>query len=772
MAQISLAGDYSASSLFENSPQIPWHIAADEIEYDRTNDQYIANGNVVISKKNKQISADLIRFDQKAMTIMASGNVKLDSGKDILEGQRMEMDLNSETGIVYDGTVFISDNHFYIKGSKIAKTGEQTYFIEDATATTCDGDKPAWKITSRRIDVTIEGYGHAGHAALWARRVPLLYTPYLFFPVKIERQSGLLQPQFAYSDRKGAELLQPLFWAINDSSDATFYEHYMDNRGLQHGAEYRYLLDENAKGTVMFNYLDDKQIDDGTGTSSEDWGYDDDKYLRTNTDRYWFRMKNDRMLPLGITGKLDLDIVSDQDYLKEFRDFYTGFDTSDEYYEDTFGRGLDDYNDTTRVNSLNFNKSWALHSLNAEFRWYDNVIKRQNTELNNKTLQQLPSITYDALKQQVYKTPFYVDANADYNYFYRDDGERGHRTDIHPRLYLPMNLKHYLEFEPSVGTRQTFWRTEHTDTSQDYTTRHRSIPDIKLDLLSELYSIFDLDGERINAVKHTVQPRIIYDYIPNVDQNNLPDFDEIDRIEKENSLTFRLTNLFTSRILRGPEETPTFEDDGSDKSNKETGPVVTGAGTNYIPPSYTYNQFCRFKLEQKYDFNEENESGLIEDEGDRKPWDDLYGELELTPKDYLNLKADASWDHYKDKLISHNISVTLKDNRNDKLFVEHRYEHDEKESIYTNLFINLTDRWGVYSEYEKNLLDDITLKTSTGIIYKSQCWSVDVNYTEEKSDRRYMFMIDLMGLGHVRNELAGSSVQGLWDNFSGTEDTE
>ena len=41
----------------------------------------------------------------------------------------------------------------------------------------------------------------------------------------------------------------------------------------------------------MGDYLRDRQVDNGLGNSTTDWGYTGDDYLRPNEDRYWFRMK-------------------------------------------------------------------------------------------------------------------------------------------------------------------------------------------------------------------------------------------------------------------------------------------------------------------------------------------------------------------------------------------------------------------------------------------------------------------------------------------------
>ena len=259
------------SEIFKDDPSIPWHITADEVSHDAKNDQYTASGNVIIKKKDRKLTADFVRFDHKTMQALATGDVVMTVGENVLSGTKIELDLNSEIGTLYDGTIFLKENHFYIKGDKIHKTGKDTYIAERVTISSCDGEHPDWKITGRNLDVTIEGYGSVKHAALWAKKVPVFYTPYLFFPVKFKRQSGFLQPQAGFSSRKGFEYNQPYFWAISDSSDATFYLHHMEKRGEQIGAEYRYVLDDQSKGTAMLDFLSDRKIDDGTGDSSEEF---------------------------------------------------------------------------------------------------------------------------------------------------------------------------------------------------------------------------------------------------------------------------------------------------------------------------------------------------------------------------------------------------------------------------------------------------------------------------------------------------------------------
>ena len=661
------------------------------------------------------------------MKAFADGHVIMTAGQDILTGSSMEMDLNAETGTIYNGTIFLQENHFYIKGDKLKKVGKDSYTADKASITTCDGDRPAWKITGRNLKITIEGYGFVKHAALWAKKIPVLYTPFLVFPVKLKRQSGLLPPQFGYSDRKGTEYNQPFYWAINQSSDATFYVHHMGRRGEKFGLEYRYVLDEKSKGILMYDFLNDKKVDDGSFDSSKKWGYEDDDVLRPNSDRYWFRMKHDQALPFEFFAKLDIDIVSDQDYLREFKSGYTGFNETNAYFLETFGRDLDDYNDPVRVNRFNLNRIWSLYSLNAELRWYDNVIIRRQEETDT-TLQKLPFIEFDGVRQRIYSSPFYFDLDSEYTYFYSEDGARGHRMDAHPRFYLPYSYKGYFTVEPSIGVRETVWHFDKDEfSSSDKKTLYRDMYDIKIDLSSEIYHIFNVNGKSIEKIKHSIKPQVIWDYIPEKDQDEFPSFDDLDRIERQNLITYSITNTLTSKSKENREKKDAYSID------------KTYGHENYNPPSYAYNQFCRFELEQSYDINKAKED-------DPEPFSTIYGEIEIVPVKYFSIDADAQWSHYDNRFRSRNVALNLWDKRGDKLFVEHRYTIDSSESIYTDLLLKVSDRLSAYAEYERNIFEGEDIKYGVGFLYETQCWSLDLRYIDEENDRKYLFMIDLFGI--------------------------
>ena len=328
----------SAAEPFFSQPltggEEPWQLEADQVRHDQLKDEYVAEGNVVIQRLDQSIAADLIRFNRQTMIAEASGNVVAISGSDILTGSYMQINLDEEIGHIVDGTIFLKENNYHIAGERIEKTGPKTYTIDRATITTCDGDKPAWKFTGRDVKILEDGSGTAKHAAFYARSLPVLYSPYVYYPARKRRQTGLLLPEFSLGPRKGFSYNQPFFWAISDSQDATFYANPMLNRGVKTGAEYRYYLSNQAKGAILLDGFNDDKVDDGSTDSRKKYGFDDGPidYLRPNQDRYWFRMSHHQAMADSVNAKLDIDLISDQDYLREFSSGFMGFNETNRYF--------------------------------------------------------------------------------------------------------------------------------------------------------------------------------------------------------------------------------------------------------------------------------------------------------------------------------------------------------------------------------------------------------------------------------------------------------
>jgi LPS-assembly protein len=367
----------------------------------------------------------------------------------------------------------------------------------------------------------------------------------------------------------------------------------------------------------------------------------------------------------------------------------------------------------------------------------------RNSHEPDLTLQQLPIIEFDGIKQRITTSPFFYNLNSQYVYYWSVDGQRTQRLDAHPRFYLPFQLKPFFTIEPSVGLRGTMWYLdkEEFDPEGNQKFHSRGLYDTRLDFFTEFLKVFRTEGKSLEAIKHSLRPRVVHTYIPDVDQDDLPKFDAVDRIDNQNLLTYSLTNTLTSKIRKKG----SFEI--TRRVDKDKATIIDSA------TDYSYNDFLRFELEQSYDIKEAKQKDS------EKPFSPIGARLDIFPGKFIALDADALWSVYDYKFLSHNIGANLWDQRGDRLSVEYRYTRNSDEislnaaqSFFGDLRVQVTDRLRVSGLYEYNFLDKTRVQTGFGLNYTADCWSfegrvVDKVNVENKTDLNWEFKIKLFGLG-------------------------
>ena len=702
-----------------------YRLRADHFSYDERQNIYRARGNVTLHAPGRVITADEMRLDSLTREAILEGDVRIEQGDDWLEGEKAFLDLEKQTGIIESGRGFLAEGNFHFSGAIIEKLGPQTYHVEQAIFTTCDGDRPSWHFRTRDLRVTLEGYGVATHTRFHVRAVPVLYSPYLVFPAKTKRQTGLLFPRLGKGERLGYDVDLPFFWAISRSTDATIYSHYMSKRGLMMGPEFRYAASKQSKGLLRFDYLRDQE--DRDQLKEENW-YNLPGLKRVTKDRWWWRSKQDFALPHGIQGNMDLDLVSDPDYLQMFTSGFSSWIESDRVFRKTFGRGLiNDDTITTRQSNLLLNKTWAAQSANFELHYYQNL----NDDEDETTLQQLPVVTYSASKQPLLGGPFFWQGNAIYVDYWRPEGTRGHRVNLNPQLSLPLRRGGYLELEPFAGILETAYLIPHYDEPEDSRVRektfhNRTVYETGVDAATEIVGIFRMGGETWTKTRHTVRPQVRYEYRPKVGQSGLPSFDSTDRIERRNRITYGLVNFFNARL-------------------------------DHAPGEVEYSDFARLEFRQSYDLRRPEGSTS-------RAFSNVFTQLDFTPKRYLNFTYNNQYSPYDGDFKNHELLAHLWDQRGDKLTVDYRRQLDEDgktilDEIGAQLHLNLWEGLSVNVRSDYDLDRTRNIKSEYNIILQRQCWGISVSYVDDPGadERRVALGVSLYGVGELEAQTFSSS---------------
>ncbi len=702
----------------------PVKIEADTLSYDQEKDLYEAQGNVVITYGDGVLTAASAEYNRKNNLATARGNALLQMAQDSLAGDKIVVNVEDKTGVAYNSKAFYARNHFYIRGSRIEKTGENTYFIEEPVATTCDGDRPDWEIAGRSMKVTLEGYGLMKDARLRARHVPVFYTPLVAFPAKTKRQSGFLFPYLGYSkDKDGIDIEIPFFWAITPQMDATFFSRYMEKRGFKEGVEFRYFAGSKSFGTLYGDFMEDNRNVTETaavGNQSRDW---------QGMHRRWsYYLNHQTNFDSQFYIRTDLRRVSDAWYFRDFNahNYYLSNYSTTEL--DPFRKVPFQGNEAlpSLESSARVYKGWNNFSLMARISSTDDF----SAVNNDRTLQQYPEIVFTGVKQRFLSTPLYYEVAGNYDYFYRGEGQKGHYLDIAPTISLPFNISRYAKITPQITLREIYWNRDDAQANSDNKSGNRTVYNAGLSFSSRISRVFSVKIQNWDKIKHEIKPEIFYSYIPSVNQDNLPDFIPWVNSFMANSLSSNIgyTNVLTEQNAVAWALTNTL-----------TARVQGKSG------SRSYFELLRFKLFQVYDINEAKKD-MAGSTTERRPVSDLGIELDLKPHPYIAFAARNKYNPYvgwKEM----NYDLGLHDWRGDNLTVGYRYTLDSIEEINMALKINLTRGVSGNLILRRDQFNDRIVENTVGLAYRAQCWGVGVDYTKTYDDERIMLKFSLAGLG-------------------------
>ena len=704
-------------SLSDGGGDEPWTITCDLLEHSDAPDVYTATGNVTAERAGRRLAAEKVVWDRDKATLWAQGAVSVRSGSDTLTGESVDMDIGAETGRAEGAVLFVGAKKLTVRAREIRKVGPADYTLAHGSVTACNREHPHWRITASKVVLAIEGYGHADNALLWMGGVPVIYTPYLFFPVKTQRATGLLAPQFGRSSRKGFFLEQPLFIAPSDSWDMTLYENYMEKRGNQVGAELRIIPDAGSKIWLYGTWLADRQVDYGSGV----WGYLGDDYPRTNTGRYWLAGMYDKAFADGARVKADLDFVSDQDYLREFKSGFIGFDAVNKSLLARFSRNIDDYDATVRHNRLFVTRSFDTAEVCGGVLWQDDIIAR-NFAVADSTPQKLPYARFGLGREPLFSgraLPLTGEFSAEAANFYRDEPAKGSRIIAQPRVSLPLLLGGAVLVEPSAAWRQSAYFTESFPGSAAESQAQSGVFEGDFRISTELSRDFDARLWGASRLRHVVFTTLALSHVPETDDERLPYFDADDRVNPQDLVTLTVVNHLLGRI---------------------------GEGSPAAVRSMAY-----LSLSESYDIREAQEDNPAKwaVPGEQRPFSPVQARLELYPSEKLYGFAEARFSPYDKAVTYAALGTTALFDGGHKLSASYTKTRDVSEYVALTADIKVLPKFTLYGRYQRDLYADARVETVAGVIYEEDCWSLDVGYTDEPGEQQYTIRVTLKGLGGV-----------------------
>jgi LPS-assembly protein len=515
-------------------------------------------GNVTVQQGNRTIHADkaIIERDNntgRLRTLATEGHFVLTEPGLQIEGAYALTHVETQKTQIQRAQYVLPTHHAHGKADNIALDESHHITLRNAQYSTCSPLAPDWKISAEKIRLdTKKGRGYASGAKLRIKDVPVLYFPYLNFPINRTRQSGFLYPSLGSSSQSGTTLEVPYYWNIAPNLDATLTPTYITLRGPQAQILGRYLTHHNS-GQVQASFLPhDAQYsafkNNKLLTFAQDGLQNDDpRVLALNkpSHRAALSWKHEGNWHEQIKTHIHYDWVSDDNY---FMDLSNNIHTSNtsllpqEAVLDLHGRHTH--------SSLKIQEYQTLHPYIGPVQ---QDLYRKQPDWHIQTHRPIPHTPF--------QWAFFGNATQ---FFHQRDTEthysftRGTRLFAHPTLSYPI-YKPYATFIPQA----------HLYYAQYYL--QRGTQDRALNRPNHLYRTLpaaDVDAslhlERLwgSHTRQTVEPRLYYLYVPYLDQIDYPDFDSgildfgydrlfepnrfigFDRIGDAHQLTVSLTTRF------------------------------------------------------------------------------------------------------------------------------------------------------------------------------------------------------------------------------------
>lgn len=490
-----------------------------------------AMGNASLHRGKQDIFGDILEYDVQNDELHAEGNVRLELGDANLRGPELNMRLSESIGEMRDATISITkalatkaqrnagvmpsrtpqftqqpavdlttqtnDNPASLAPFSTAlgsappspqsRGNANILFFEgpdkkrllDARYTTCKVGVEDWYIKAKELE--LNGYSESGIAKngyIEFKGVPILYSPYISFSYGGQRKSGFLSPSYGTTSLSGFEFSVPYYWNISPNNDATITMRELSKRGLQLQGQFRY-LEEQYSGIATVEYLPSDN--------------------QTGNNRYYTNLKHKQSLGDGWSAGYAFEKTSDNRYFSELSTRI--ITTSRVLLPQQFNV---DY----------ANENWRFNGIAQKFQTLDGA---------SYPYERLPQLTltgskyYGDIKADIYTQ--LVAFNANSSNINVASIATGTRLTAYPSISESFN-RSYGYITPKVGVHMTSYSLNNDPNNLG--SQQRALPILSVD--SGLY--FDRVFKVANrGYGQTLEPRLLYVYIPNTDQSNIPVFD-------------------------------------------------------------------------------------------------------------------------------------------------------------------------------------------------------------------------------------------------------
>ena len=489
---------------------------ADQIEVFKDTNRLVAEGNVTFATAEGRLSAERLEYD----VATGIGTFETATGLMSLGAQADRRQFGNQEADVY----------FY--GDIIERLGPRRYRITRGGFTTCVQPTPRWEVTSGSLTLNLNDYAVARGTVLRVKGVPVMYLPMIYYPIRDdERATGFLLPTYGTSTVRGQAVSNAFFWAINRSTDATFFHDWFTRTGQGAGGEYRYVAAAQSTGDVRFYRF-----------SQRETNFTDNNQTQT--------------LPAStsyeVTGNLN-HALTRSIRARARLDYFTDLVTQQLYHQNLY--------QATR------NRRLIEGGLTAGFGPLMTSMLYQRSEIftSDKTSQVYgsePRVSANLAPQRLFNAPIYASANAEYAVLPQLSISEGvvvsdmgySRLDVSPTVRVPLSRLTFLSVNTSAAYRTTrYSRSTQVIDGRSVTVDEpyqRQYSTLRSEVVGPVFNrIWDLQSGFAERLKHVIEPAFTVDFTSGINDYTRTPSQGSDVSDYVVSGSTRLTYGLTNRLF-------------------------------------------------------------------------------------------------------------------------------------------------------------------------------------------------------------------------------
>jgi LPS-assembly protein len=678
-------------------------------------------GGVVLNQGTQEIRSPRIVQDEISQMAEIDGPLQLRDQGLLLTGEHATSNLLTGEGTVDQATFLLHESSFRGNAATLKRNGSNQLFLDDTTFTRCDPGSNTWSMNSETLVLKPdEGYGTARNVTLRIKNIPVIYTPYLRFPLNDERQSGFLLPSIGHDSDGGTDIIIPYYFNLAPDYDATYQLRSLWKRGLVHDLQARHMsLRTNNEINMGFirkdDDYDDRDLEDLTSTGVNTGVVIPDFEKQ---DRWYTNLRHEGGWSPEWKTSLDYSAVSDIDYVEDIGGEF-GSTSIDDFLNPVRGSLTEQRSASlTRLGSVAYRAGDFKSSLNVQgFQSLD--------PLGAEQYERLPNLTAGWERDL---GPIESEIKFDYTFFDKDNTDlTGPLATIGERAYADLEVawpyrKIWGFIKPAAGVIHRKYQLD------DEPLAARSNPEIttgRFSLDGGLYfdRYFDF---RDTALQQTLEPRVFYLYVENDFQDDLPEFDA-------GASTQSYSSLFRNNRFSG------FDRIGDAER------ISVGVTSRFLAEE-TGSEFLSVSLGQIYYLKDRDvvfQPTTADDlAADESP---LFAEARFKLGNDFSVSGGFEWEPDVNRSNRGTFALKYTDGLRRIVNVNYTYTASEiqQPSLITkseesdiNMIWPLTQQWSAIARWNFGWDDNRTIEAFGGLEYNDCCWKTRLVWRRFLKDPR------------------------------------